>query len=195
MRPILSRVTAPAVKPISVAEIKEHATIDDSDRDTVLDLYIDAAIAHVDALGVLGKAMITQTWDQAQARPSGPVRLAIPPAQSLVEVRYYDPADAEQTATLSHFRLIKGGDVAIVEPVPGKSWPTTAARPDAVTIRYVAGYGGAASDVPASVRVALLQLAAMMYDEGKPVVIGAPINALPIGFAELIALERCAWYG
>jgi hypothetical protein len=58
------RTVAPALNPVSLDEAKDHvgaAEFDDDDRK--LEGYIDAAVAYLDGYsGILGRALITQTW-------------------------------------------------------------------------------------------------------------------------------------
>jgi uncharacterized phiE125 gp8 family phage protein len=60
----LVRVTAPAALPISVAEAKAQMRVEGSDDDTIIERLVNAAVAFVDVQGVLGRAMITQTWGE-----------------------------------------------------------------------------------------------------------------------------------
>jgi len=63
------RVTAPADRPVTLAEVKNHCRIDHSDDDTLVQSYIDAAVAHVEGWsGVLGRCLVTQTWRQTTWR-------------------------------------------------------------------------------------------------------------------------------
>lgn len=195
MRAGLRRVVAPAADVVTLAEAKQHCRIDDSDSDAILAVYIASAIAFVDGLGMLGRAMVRQTWEQTQAQPSGKVNLEIGPAIDLTEIRYYDADDVEQTATLTDFRMITVGDRSYVEPKPGNAWPGASDRPDAVTVQFRAGYGETAAAVPAPLRVAVMMLVYHQFEMREPLIVGASVGELPLGIRELIGLYRVSWYG
>jgi hypothetical protein len=53
----------PAVQPVTLAQLKAHANVETSDWDGPLQIYLDAAVAWLDGYaGVLGRAMVTQSW-------------------------------------------------------------------------------------------------------------------------------------
>lgn len=193
MSDFLTRIAAPAETPISLAEVKAQIRVDHADEDTYITSLIDAATGFVDAQGVLGRAMVTQGWSQAYQNPPSQVSLHILPAQSLEAVKYYDENNDIQTATLADYELVSEAYCAYVQPVSGKSWPTAYDRPDAVIIEYTAGYGDA-SDVPAAVKHGMLMLVAHWYQNRETVVFGTP-NTLPMGFTDLLNIERGGWYG
>ncbi len=82
-RPI--RVTAPAVLPVSVAEVKKSLRIDSSDDDDVIEALIQAAVDYYEGwTGILGICLVEQTWRQSFDRferslclPLGPVIQAV----------------------------------------------------------------------------------------------------------------------
>lgn len=189
---MLERVTGPAAEPITAAECKAQLRIDGTDEDTYIAALIAAAVSYVDATGLLGRAIITQTWRQS-GRPLNRLAIRLPTVQSLSAVKYYDADNTLQTATLSDFRLIGSRDWAYVEPVG--SWPSTFDRPDAVQVEFVAGYGDAAGDVPASVRHALILLVAHWFENREPEVVGSGSKSLPHAFDALIMAEKGAFYG
>ena len=49
-------------------------------------------------------------------------------------------------------------------PAYGYVWPSTYSEPDAVTVTYKAGYGNAATDVPAQLRLAMSMLISAGFD-------------------------------
>lgn len=190
----LVRVTAPAASPISLAEAKAQMRVEGTDDDTIIQRLIDAAVAFVDVQGVLGFAMITQTWGQWIGQSPGTVMLSLGPVQSVSAVKYYDTDGALQTATLSDFNVFGTPNRTTVSPKSGKAWPVTQMRDDAIKIEYVIGYGDAASDVPQTVRHALMMLVAHWY-ENRETSSEKQMVDLPYGFSEMIGIERNAWYG
>ena len=57
------RTVAPVADLVSLAEAKAQCRVDDSDSDVLMTALIKAATDHLDGYsGVLGRALITQTW-------------------------------------------------------------------------------------------------------------------------------------
>ncbi|WP_374648971.1 hypothetical protein [Rhizorhabdus sp.] len=77
------------------------------------------------------------------------------PVAAIVSVKYLDTAGIEQTMPSSDYRLA-GSHVSLRA---GKSWPSTADEPEAVTIRYDAGY----EQVPANIISAILLITGDQY--------------------------------
>lgn len=190
----LVRVTAPSASPISLAEAKAQMRVEGSDDDTIIQRLIDAAVAFVDVQGVLGFAMITQTWGEWVGQSPGTVMLSLGPVQSVSAIKYYDTDGTLQTATLSDFNVFGTPNRITISPKSGKAWPTTQMRDDAIKIEYVIGYGDAASDVPQTIRHAILMLVAHWY-ENRETSSEKQMQDLPYGFMEMIGIERNAWYG
>lgn len=190
----VERVSAPAIDPITLSECKAQLRIDTTDDDEYLVRLIAVATAFVDARGVLGKAIITQTWRVWVGNAPSAIKLPIGEVQSLSAVKYYDADGVLQTATLSDFELVGLPDARMVRPKSGYSWPSAQARDDAIAIEYVAGYGDASSDVPQSVRHGLLMLVAHWY-ENRETTSEKQYASLPFGFEELMQIERGHWYG
>lgn len=188
----LALLSAPATLPVSVEEVKAHLRVEHDDDDTLIASLIAVAVSFVDAGGVLGRAMVTQSWAQTGQYWSGRVPVTLSPVKALTAVKYYDTDNALQTATLSDFRLIGGMNDSYVEPVG--SWPNAFDRPDALQIELTVGYGDAASDVPATVRHAILMLIGHWY-ENREDVTDMKLATVPNGFDALIGTERASWYG
>lgn len=190
----LVRVTAPSASPISLAEAKAQMRVEGTDDDTIIQRLIDAAVAFVDAQGVLGFAMITQTWGQWIGPNPGTVYLSLGPVQSVSAIKYYDADGVLQTATLSDFNVFGTPNRITVSPKSGKAWPVTQTRDDAIKIEYVIGYGATSASVPQTVRHALMMLVAHWY-ENRETSAEKQMVDLPYGFSEMIGIERNAWYG
>jgi len=190
----LVRVTAPAALPISVAEAKAQMRVEGNDDDTIIERLVNAAVSFVDVQGVLGRAMITQTWGEWLAPNPSTVMLSLGPVQSVSAIKYYDIDGVLQTATLADFNVFGTPNRITITPKTGKAWPTTQTRDDAIKIEYVIGYGNAASDVPQTVRHGLMMLVAHWY-ENRETTQEKQMQDLPYGFMEMMNIERNSWYG
>lgn len=191
----VERVTAPTADPVSVAEAKSHLRVEHSDDDLLIYRLIETAVAYVDVRGALGKAMITQTWAEWFAPNPSELVLSLGPVQSVSGISYYDTDNALQTATLSDFYVLGPSTRTVMKPKPGYAWPTTFTRDDAIKVEYVIGYGDSYTDVPSTVRHAILMLVSHYYENRELEVVGVNTKTLPFGFEALIDNERASFYG
>lgn len=190
----LELLTPAAVSPVSVNEIKVQARVDSDDEDDYIQALIDAALGLVDGQGMLGRAMVTQTWGQWVSQGPGWVPLRMGPVQALTAVDYYDADGVLQTATLTDYEIFRDGDLYLAKPRSGAAWPSAQTRPDAIRISYTAGFGDAASDVPAGLRAALKLIVAHWY-ENREASVAKEMATLPMGADQLINAHRVGWYG
>lgn len=190
----IERTAAPAMEPLTLADVKAHCRVDSTDDDTLLSALLSAAVDHVDADGVLGRAMITQSWAQWVPPSPGRVRLSMGPFQSLTAVNYYDSAGVLQAADVADFDVRKAGDFVTVGPKDGATWPGTQTRADAIKITYVAGFGDAASDVPQGIRHAMFMLVGHWYENREAASELRLVDA-PLAVDALLNRHRVAWYG
>jgi len=189
----LTLVTAPTVRAVLLEELKDHLRVDGEDDLAYVAMLIDAIMARVDGKeGILNRALITQTWDLTlDAFPTGDfISVPLPPLQSVTSITYTDGAGTSQTWASSNYTVI-------TDRLPGrvvlgyqKVYPATQVIPNAVTVRFVAGYGASWNDVPATLRLALMQLAAHWYENRDPVLIGTIQAELPMHVEALLAQHR-----
>lgn len=178
------RVSGPASEPVTKAEVKQQLRLDadDTSEDTLLDLYITSARESAEEL--FGFAFINQVWKMtidrwpggrepwwdgvrqgaiSELRRQGRNTEIIIPRYPLSSV---DSITADgQSVTIP--------DVFIVDTQqqPGRlvlkfgaTLPTVSDEAaNGIEIEYTAGYGASAADVPADMRLALLQMVATMY--------------------------------
>ena len=185
------RTTAPAETPVSLAEIKAQSRIDFDDEDTLLALLIDAATARLDGInGLLGRALVRQSWAMTLDGFKPAIELPLPPLVSVDAVTYRDATGAAQTFASTFYTVsgAGGGDPATLRPVG--VWPATDGAPDAVTIAFMAGYGDAA-DVPAPLRQAILMHVAHLYENREAGIHdGGSILETPFGWSDLTRAYR-----
>jgi uncharacterized phiE125 gp8 family phage protein len=116
------------------------------------------------------RALLTQTWElQLEEFPDDDeIELPLPPLQSVTSITYKDTAGAWQTlAAASYVVDAPAGPVAErgrVSLAYGQQWPSTYDEEVAVKIRFVAGYGSAASSVPRDIQAAVLLWVGDLYD-------------------------------
>jgi uncharacterized phiE125 gp8 family phage protein len=175
------RTVAPATMPVSLAGAKAHLRVDHDDQDDLITAQIRAATAWLDGYaGILGRALITQTWRQDFAGFADRLTLPISPVIAIVSISYFDVSNVQQTLDAGVYDLFVDARGAYVTLRPGQSWPATFRRTDAVSVTFTAGYG-AAADVPEPIRQALLLIVQRLYDGADTeidVSIGRTVHAL-----------------
>lgn len=148
----LRLITGPSVEPATVAEVKLDARIDGGELDETIGLLITSA--RQSAEEITGRALITQTWELVLDRFPFDDRIEIGklPISSVTSVKYYDVDGVLQTLDSSLYAVDVDTLPGWIYPVEGESWPSVRDEENSVIIRFVAGYGDSASDVPAQIR-------------------------------------------
>ena len=195
----LQLIAAPAVEPLTLAEVKKHLRVIDDDEDDLISLYITAARAHVDGeSGFLGRALVTQTWELVLDRfPVNEIRVPLPPLQSVVFIKYDDPGGVEQVVSPSDYFVDTVSEPGWIVPVEGAAWPSTISAVNSVRVRFVAGYPPTSDsppdlirNVPYNVKAAMLLLIGGFYANRENTVVGTIVNNLPFGVESLLRPDR-----
>lgn len=185
---------APAVKPLSLTELRSHLRI--APTDTTDDAYITTLLesATEQAEIVTGRAFITQTLKLVRDGfpGSGIISLERPPLQSVTSIKYLDTTGVQQTLSTDVYSadIISSPGRIILKA--GQSWPSTADQENAVEIEYVAGYGDDAADVPAPLRHGIRALVAHWYSNREPIISGHIVADVPMT-VDYLLLPHKAW--
>ena len=151
-------VTPVETEPVTLAEARLHLKVydDDAAEDALITAWITAAREMAEQF--TGRALATQTLELALDEfpdaddCSSVIQLPMPPVASITSVKYTDLAGAEQTLAGSAYALSLYGDSRRLAPTYGNYWPSTQDVPDAVRVRFVAGY----TNAPKAVKAAIL---------------------------------------
>ncbi|KAB2678908.1 head-tail connector protein [Brucella pseudintermedia] len=158
------RTVAPATMPVSLAEAKAHLRVDHDDQDDLISAQIRAATAYLDGYaGILGQALITQTWRQDFDRFADRLTLPLAPVTAIDSISYFDAGNVQLVLDPGLYALHADACGAYVTRRSGQSWPAAFRRADAVSIIFTAGYG-AAADVPEPIRQAILLILQRLFD-------------------------------
>lgn len=184
----LKLVTAPAEEPVTSAEAKAHLRVTTADEDTLIASLIIAAREFVE--NHTHRRLITQTWDWVLDSFSAHC-LEVPhaPLQSVSSITYVDTAGATQTLGTSLYTVDAKTDPGRVQPAFGESWPSTREVLNAVTVRFIAGYGLAAS-VPQAIKQAMLLLIGHWFENREAVVTGTISTGVQMTVDALLAPHR-----
>ncbi len=149
----LNRTTTPEAL-VSIDDMREFARVNFHDDDRLLQSAIQSAVEEIDAPhGLLGRALVTQTWAMTLPVLTNAVRLPFPPIQSIESITYADAAGHGQTLAPEAYAL----EDDLLRPIG--AWPSM--RDAAIT--YVAGYG-APHVVPAPLSTWVKARALTLYD-------------------------------
>lgn len=152
---------APADPIISLEDAKQHLRIDHTDDDAYITALIRAAETAVSER--LERTLGVTTWDYRIGSEDicwgFDIRLPNPPLIEVLSVKYFDTDGAEQTYAPANYRAFGIGGRGGIRLTGGASWPSLRYGPEAVTIRYKAGY----ADVPEPIRQAVKLLIGQLY--------------------------------
>lgn len=128
------------------------------------------------------------------------IYLPFAPLVAVQEIRHYAGEDDAYSPPVDRWQVLPAADYtattamepAYVVPRGRRSWPQAAQHPEAVQVRYTAGYGGPA-DVPGDYVAATKLILGHLYEHREDVTpgVGAPQPAvLPYGARYMLGLTR-----
>lgn len=187
----LDLITAPTAEPISVAEAKAWARVDLQADDVLIAGLITSMRQHFDGKDAwFGRALMTQTWDLAlDCFPyEWPyvIRLPLPPLQGVSSVTYLDSNGVSTVLPTTEYFVDTKSEPGRLMPTYGKLWPSARKTINAITVRFVAGYGDKPTDVPDPIRTWLKQAVAHFYANREA-------TQLPPSFLWSLASYKAAW--
>lgn len=141
-------VTPSAVPLLDLVTVKQHVRVDDDDAsfDAVLDIYMVAAAAAVEAF--LGRALLTQTWQMSTGCFDGQkLDVDAGPNFVLTKVEVLVGGVYQDVTAQSVARSLNASH-AIVRPALGQSWPAADRDEAAYRVTYTIGFGAAPTNVP-----------------------------------------------
>ncbi len=192
LRPV--RTIAPAEVLIDLQEAIRFCRAPENDAPTTMTIssFVQAATDHIDGYsGILGRALVTQTWRQDFGWFCSKNRLPLEPVQSIIGVTYYDGSNVQQTLATSVYQMLTDARGTYVTLKPDQSWPSTYSRPDAISITAVYGYG-AASAVPQAIKQAALMLVSH-WNENREAV-GGSMSVVPFAVDALLSPYRRVFF-
>jgi hypothetical protein len=197
-------ITEPAIEPVTVAEAKLHAHIDHSVQDTMIASWIKSG--RIQAEAFQRQVYISRIMEMSfDGFPTSPFEVPYHPLIQLISIKYYDSLNAEtilyydgynpvttteeggeEPTTNTDFLVDINGNPGRVSLAYSKLWPSVTLRPiDAVRVRFAAGYGLDAEDVPENVKDAI-----MLYCTYRNENRAGEVAACPRQFFDLLRFDR-----
>ena len=197
----LHLITAPTARPLMLPVVKAHLRVDGADEDAYLDSLIEDATARYDGRdGILGRALVNQTWELRIAEFSDSISIPLPPLLSIISIKYDDVDDVEQTLATTVYESVDGGaGKSFIRLKADQTWPSTYTWSDAVRIRYSAGYAtasgaGLSGTIPRPIIQAMLLRIGDLYAHRESFVTGMTISDIKDYEVNLIAPYRVDWF-
>jgi uncharacterized phiE125 gp8 family phage protein len=159
----LQLMTPPTAPPVTLAEAKAHLRVLTTAEDDLISALVLAATHYLEGrTGVLGRALMTQTWqvrfDGFPGVFRGRIELPMPPLQSVDWVQYIDTTGVLQTLDPSRYVVDRQHLIGRIRPVFNTTWPPTLPDEGTLRIQFTAGYGDDASAVPSGIKQSILLL-------------------------------------
>lgn len=161
-------VTAATTTPVSLQEAKDHVYVTTDNYNEDVKRKLAEAVDYVQRR-VPGHVQLSQaTYDLVLDEfPDGGdddrITLTPGPVKSVSWIKYYNSSgtltlygssNGSTASSTSYYFVAPTDDPGYVVPAFGVTWPATRDRPDAVTVRYVAGYASQ-SAVPSAYKAAI----------------------------------------
>lgn len=187
----LSLVTAPAAEPVSLAEAKKQVEVATAytAHDSHLTRLITAARLYAEKW--THRQIVTATWDYVMDRfPCGidPIILPLAPLQSVTTLKYYNTDDTQQTWSSANYLVSTARTPGQIQLALNVNWPAISGRRDAITVRFVAGYGLAAA-CPEDLKAAMLLLIGHWFENRTEVITGTITAKIPIAAERLLDMN------
>ena len=180
-------ITPPAAEPLTLAEAKAHLRLDGNEEDGLILSLITTAREFLER--ETGLCLIRQRWRlYLDCWPGdGVIRILKSPVQAIQNVAVYD-ADGEPQAVLLADHLLDG------DGRPARLWLRDPPKPgravNGIEIDFAAGFGEAATDIPDTLKRAMLSHVAHMFALRGAISPEQQPGGLPVGYERLIAPFR-----
>ncbi|WP_204114649.1 head-tail connector protein [Shimia biformata] len=176
---------------LPVAELKAHLRLgsgfaDDSLQDSVLESFLRAALAAIEAR--TGKVLLERAfaWSLEAWRDDAAQPLPVAPVSDISEVTLVDRNGTGTVVAPSAYRLVQDLHAPKLAPM-GSCLPTIPHRGQA-EIRFSAGFGAEWGAIPPDLAQAVLLLAAHYYEYREDT--GLKGGCMPFGVTSLIERYR-----
>lgn len=150
-------------------EVRLHLRKDGTDEDFLLQGLIIAARQRAE--GITHRALITQVIDWTMDKfPSSPFYVPCGPLQSVTAIYVFDPASSPETEVMdsSLYQVDTVSDPGRIHVYGYHRMHGHVDYLNAITVRFTAGYGGAAK-VPMAIKAAMLLMIGHLFEHREEV--------------------------
>ena len=174
----------PQAEPLTLAEVKAHLRLDTGDEDALLAALIRTAREHLER--VTGLCLLRQTWRlYLDGWPPGDViPIGKGPVQAIETILVFD-GDGRAADITANDKLLDG------EARPARLWlrdrPIPGRTMNGIEIDFIAGYGEAGTDVPDTLKRAMLLHVAQMFAFRGAVALENQPAGVPAGYERLVS--------
>jgi uncharacterized phiE125 gp8 family phage protein len=147
-------IVPPAAMAVSIEAARRSARASGTSLDDELSDKVQAYTE--EAEHKTRRAFITQTWAVTLDEFPAAIKLAHPPIVNVLSVQFYDIDGTSQTLDPQDYQVDNSSEPGYIVPAPGRTWPETAQRINAVEVQYTCGYGESPDAVPAAIRQYIL---------------------------------------
>jgi len=194
---ILTEVSAPPAAAVPVRAFADHLRLgsgfaDDGSQDAVLELYLRAAMAAIEAR--LGRALLARdfAWTVTHWREDASQGLPIAPVRAVASVTLIGADGVETSVDPEAWSVLRDSQRPRLVGRFGRSLPRIP-RSGHAEIRFSAGFGESWDEVPPDLRQAVFLLAAHYYETRAD---GASASgSMPFGVLVLIEAYRATRLG
>lgn len=189
------RSTAPALEPVSVADLKQHLRIAHADDDGWLSALI--AVARERLEDECLRAFISQSFvaDLVGEFTTEAIELPRPRLIEVTGLTYRKSDGTWEAHTLPAVRLNREPSLIWLPDEPTDIDDLTDDDDAVYRVTFTAGYGTAEVDVPRPIRQAIIMMAASLYENRDDHIVGASTAPVPHTSERLIAPYKVEWRG
>lgn len=183
----IAELTPPSAEPITLAETKAHLRLDGSAEDDLVGSLIRTAREHLEretglALIVRPFRLYLDDWPEGRV-----IQIARGPVQVIQNVTVYDdvgtPVEVDVSGAILDGSARPARLLMPALPAPGQAL-------NGIEIDFTAGFGEAGTDVPDTLKRALMIHVAAMYELRGVVAADDQPGVAPVGYDRLIAPFR-----
>lgn len=146
----LKMIIPPAALAVSLDDARTSARVDGEEHDAELRLVVEAYTR--EAEHETGRAFVERTYRLTLDAFPAAIRLDKPPILTVAHVKFFDEAGVQRTLDPQDYLLDAESEPGFLVPGPGRGWPATQARVNAVEVVYTCGYGADDAAVPANAK-------------------------------------------
>ncbi len=146
-------VTPPTEMPVTLEDAKLSLSMDSDAKDVIVTKWIKGITAYAEHYmqrAIINRPMrvTLDAFPVSESGGAGVIFLDFPPIVSVDEIRFLDEGMVWQILDPQDYEVDLTSEPGCVVPAPGKAWPITFDKIEAVECDYTAGYGPDSTTVP-----------------------------------------------